>query len=111
MEAGEHSIELTKVHFRTVLLRYTDANGIVEAYLEESAVPEYDWVGAEPDLGVEGERLQQILSRIEEWADDNNTRIKIWSESQLGILLNHCLLLAATSTGRRSWHILSNANV
>ena len=85
MEVDEFSIELRKVHFRTVLLRYTDANGVVEAYLEESAVPEYGWIGAEPDLGAEGQRLQQILSRIQEWADDNNTRIKIWAESQLGV--------------------------
>lgn len=85
MEADEYSIEFEKVHFRTVLLRYKDANGDVEAYLEESVVPEYDWIGAEPDLGAEGERLQQILSRIQEWADNNNTRIKIWPEGQLGI--------------------------
>ena len=78
MEADEYSIELEKVHFRTVLLRYKDANGDVEAYLEESAFPEYDWIVSEPDLDAEGERLQQILSRIQEWADNNNTRIKIW---------------------------------
>ncbi len=85
MEVDQYSIELSKVHFRTVLLRYKDANGVAEAYLEESAVPEYDWIGAEPDFGADGERLRQILSRIQEWADDNNTRIKIWPESQLGI--------------------------
>lgn len=85
MEADEYSIEIEKVHFRTALLRYKDANGDVEAYLEESAVPEYDWIGAETDLDAEGERLQQILSRIQEWAYSKNTRIKIWAEGQLGI--------------------------
>ena len=67
------------------MLRYEDAEGVLETYLEQSAVPEYDWIGAEPDLDARGERLQRILSRIQKWADDNNTRIKIWPESELGV--------------------------
>ena len=85
MAANKYSIELRKVHFRTVLLRYEDDEGVSEIYLEQSAVPEYDWIGAEPDLDAKGERLQRILSRIQEWAVDNDTRIKIWPKDQLGI--------------------------
>ena len=85
MTSADYSIDLTKVHFRGVRLRYVDASGIVEAILEESAVPEFDWVGAEPDLGIEGERLKQVLDRIQNWARQNNTRIKIWPKNQLGI--------------------------
>ena len=85
MNTKDYSVDLIKVHFRTVQLRYVDAEETIEVFLEESAVPEYDWIGAEPDFGVEGKRLRQILERIQEWAQDNNTRIKIWPEDQLGI--------------------------
>jgi hypothetical protein len=54
-------------------------------YLEESADPEYDWIGAEPDFKVEKERLELILNRLKEWSVNQGLRIKIWAEDELSI--------------------------
>ena len=78
-------IQFRRVHFRTMLLTYSDDEGPVEAYFEESAVPEYDWIGAEPSFGVSAERLRKILPRIHDWAARNGIRLKIWRENEVGI--------------------------
>lgn len=80
-----YSVSLEKVHFRTMRLRYRDEEGMSEVFLEESAVPEYDWIGAEPDFELEPERLQTVLGRIREWANAKGLRIKIWPQNELGI--------------------------
>jgi len=80
-----YSISLEKVHFRTSRLRYSDSQGSVDVFLEESAVPEYDWIGAEPDFKVSAARLSDILPRIHEWASARNLTLKIWPKNQLGV--------------------------
>ena len=80
-----YSISLEKVHFRTSRLRYSDSLGSEEVFAEESAVPEYDGIGAEPDFEVSAARLSDILPRIHEWASARNLTIKIWPKDQLGV--------------------------
>jgi len=70
---------------RISLLIYKDREGIVEVYLEESAVPEYDWIGAEPDFKAEKNRLELILSHLKEWSGSQGLKIKIWAEGELGL--------------------------
>ena len=82
---ASYSVSFEKVHFRTALLRYQDQQGESEVHLEQSAVPEYDWIGAEPDLHIGSERLQIVLARIQEWAQTNGLRIKFLPKGQLGI--------------------------
>ena len=85
METSTFNITFERVHFRTRLLVYQDDEGRIEAPFEESAVPEFDWIGAEPDFKVSDERLRRILPRIYEWADNAGLRLKIWKEHELGI--------------------------
>lgn len=80
-----YNIALEKVHFRTSRLRYSDSRGSVEVFLEQSAVPEYDWIGAELDFKVSAARLSEILPRIHEWASAQNLTLKIWPKDQLGV--------------------------
>ena len=65
-------------------LCYRDEVGTVEVFLEESAVPDYDWIGSEQDFELSAERLQTVLSRIQEWTQKQGIRIKIWPEDQPG---------------------------
>ena len=82
-ERYEFSLKL--VHFHSSLLTYKDRVETVEVYLEESADPEYDWIGAEPDFKVEKERLELILNRLKEWSVNQGINIKIWAKDELGI--------------------------
>ncbi len=81
----EYEFSLKQVHFRSSLLTYKDNEETVEVYLEESAVPEYNWIGAEPDFKVEKEKLEIILKRLKTWSETKNLNIKIWAENELGI--------------------------
>jgi hypothetical protein len=52
-----------------MLLTYVDDQGKAEAYFEQSAVPDFDWIGNEPSFGVSAARLATILPRIQQWAE------------------------------------------
>lgn len=83
--SDDHDISFRRVHFRTMLLTYVDCQGNVEAYFEQSAVPEYDWIGDEPSFGVNAERLAIILPRIQQWAKSEGLVLKVWRDDELGI--------------------------
>jgi predicted protein tyrosine phosphatase len=83
--ADSYEVSFEQVDFRTRVLVYQDETGMARAFFEQSAVSEYDWVGAEPDFGVSDERLQQILPRIHHWASGAGLRLKIGRPHELGI--------------------------
>lgn len=85
MKTREYKITFEKVHFRTKLLKYSDSLGTAEVYFEESAVPEYDWVGDEPSFSLAPKRLSEVLVNIHEWADEHGVKLKIWKKDELGI--------------------------
>ena len=72
---NDYEFNLKKVNMRSSLLSYKDNEGTVEVYLEESAVPEFDWIGAEPDFKENKERLKVILSRLKEWSKNQELKI------------------------------------
>jgi hypothetical protein len=85
MSTTDFDVSFKRVNFRTSLLVYRDAEGTAQAYFEQSAVPEFDWIGAEQDFEVSEERLRRILPRIREWAESEGLRLRIWKEHELGV--------------------------
>jgi predicted protein tyrosine phosphatase len=85
MVAEDYEVSFEQVDFRTRALVYRDDAGLVRVHFEQSAVPEYDWIGSETDFGVSQERLEQILPRIHRWAAAADVRLKIWPVQELGI--------------------------
>ena len=80
----EYEFNLEHVHFNSALLSYKDSLGLVEVYLEQSVVPDFDWIGAEPDFKVDEDRLAMILDRLGDWSCNLGLNIKIWAEDELG---------------------------
>ena len=80
-----YEVTFERVHFRTSLLKYSDAAGSTEAYFEQSAVPEYDWIGDEPSFALEPGRLADVLKNVHEWAAEQGMILKIWKQDELGI--------------------------
>ena len=76
-------VSLERVHFRTSQLTYRDVDGFTSIYVEESAVPEFDWVGTESELGLNGDRLDCVVQAINQWSTAQGIRIKLWSASEL----------------------------
>ena len=82
--SNEYEFNLEQVHFSSSRLSYKDSEGLVEVYLEQSTVPDFDWIGAEPDFKVDKDRLELILDRLVEWSCSMGLNIKIWTEDELG---------------------------
>jgi hypothetical protein len=80
-----YDVTFQKVDFRSCLLTYADGEGTTEVYLEQSAVPECDWVGSEVDLNLQHKRLAQVLRNIQNWANEQGLRLKFCREDELGI--------------------------
>ncbi|MCK5635664.1 MAG: hypothetical protein KAI06_11270 [Anaerolineales bacterium] len=82
--SNEYEFNLERIHFSSSLLSYEDSEGLVEVYLEQSVVSDFDWIGAEPDFKVDEDRLELILDRLVEWSCSQGLKIKIWAEDELG---------------------------
>jgi hypothetical protein len=92
MEADDYSIRLEQVDFRTCALVYKRSDLCLLVYVEQSAVPEFDWVGLDDDfrhwttprLDISEEERKLILSRVEQWSAQNGVKIYIGSHADWG---------------------------
>ena len=85
MGAGAYSIQLELVHFRTSALHYAEAERHPRIYVEQSAVPDFDWVGLEsdfecwtqPNVPMSAQEQKIIRARLVQWCADNGIKIHI----------------------------------
>ena len=81
---NNYQIKLERIHHSECFINYKDALGELKIWADESPSPEYDFVSAEPEFGVTGDRLSQVIENIYEWANSNNLIIKIWKKYEIG---------------------------
>lgn len=63
----DYSIKTDHTHFRTLKLSYLDEEAQVITYLEESTVPEYDWIGDETrkkNLALKKAKMTTISAQL-----------------------------------------------
>ena len=80
-----YQIEIKPIHHSECFIVYTDALGELKIWADRSPLPEYDYVTSEPEFGITGDRLSQVLENILDWAKEHELSIKVWKENELGI--------------------------
>ena len=85
MESTGYSIRLECVDFRTCALHYKQSGRYLTVYLEQSAIPEFDWVGLDsdfqywtvPSIQTSEQERKLILGSLELWCSQNGIKISI----------------------------------
>jgi hypothetical protein len=96
VESQNYSIQLERVGFRTCALHYKESGRYLRVYLEESALPEFDWVGlnndlrfwTEPNIPSSEDEQKVILNRLEQWCSESGARIYVGPPADFKVWLS-----------------------
>ncbi len=83
MEGDDYSVRLERVDLRTCALHYQQSGRYLMVYVEQSAVPEFDWIGSADDLRywtapsiyISEQERELILSRLAQWSSQSGIKI------------------------------------
>ena len=82
---NDYQISIKRLHHSECILEYKDSLGELSIWVDQSPFEEYDYVSTEERIEVRGERFDQVLKNIQEWAQKEDYIIKIWKENEIGI--------------------------